>query len=28
VCQESLGCEAQLWSSAMYLNFFDVVMGG
>jgi len=27
MCQESLGCEAQLWSSAMYLNFFDVVMG-
>lgn len=27
VCQESLGCEAQLWSSAMYLNFFDVAMG-
>ncbi|MFA7169425.1 MAG: amylo-alpha-1,6-glucosidase [Candidatus Paceibacterota bacterium] len=24
--QESLGCEAQLWSSAMYLNFFDVAM--
>lgn len=27
MCQESLGCEAQLWSSAMYLNFFDVAMG-
>jgi len=26
-CQRSLGCEAQLWSSAMYLNFFDVAMG-
>lgn len=26
-CQQSLGCEAQLWSSAMYLNFFDVAMG-
>ncbi|MDD3190265.1 MAG: amylo-alpha-1,6-glucosidase [Candidatus Pacebacteria bacterium] len=25
--QQSLGCEAQLWSSAMYLNFFDVAMG-
>lgn len=25
--QQSLGCEAQLWSSAMYLNFFDAVMG-
>ena len=27
MCQESLGCEAQLWSSAMYLGFFDVAMG-
>lgn len=27
MCQESLGCEVQLWSSAMYLNFFDVAMG-
>jgi glycogen debranching enzyme len=26
-CQCSLGCEAQLWSSAMYLNFFDVALG-
>lgn len=25
-CQEALGCEAQLWSSTMYLNFFDVAM--
>lgn len=25
--QEPLGCEAQLWSSAMYLEFFDVAMG-
>jgi glycogen debranching enzyme len=26
MCQESLGCEVQLWSSAMYLNFFDVAL--
>jgi hypothetical protein len=24
--QGSLGCEAQLWSSAMYLGFFDAIM--
>jgi glycogen debranching enzyme len=25
--QQSLGCAAQLWSSAMYLEFFDAVIG-